>query len=319
MKVSVITAYYKGREYLEGYIKMFMRNVKNLDKSDELEAIIINDSPDDKLSIKDIGTVARKLLSSKCKYIIEKDTLNIRYADKSTIIRLLTNEENSGIHASRVRGLKESCGDYVIFLDQDDILSKTAVKTYLENALSKPEVLVSNAMIQRSDTYLQWYRNKHHTDRIGDLESYVNVGTQIISPGHCCIYKKSIPVEWTEYICENNGADDYFLWLLMLAKNIPFRYIDKALYLHTFTGSNLSEDTTVTDTSTYEFIEYLDKIDYFPKDYVKKLRKMVEYKADFRAGSATDKIISSMHNLGLLMDNVEYKIETRTPLGFNRE
>jgi len=144
------------------------------------------------------------------------------------------------------------------------------------------------------------------------------VGIQIISPGHTCIYKKAIPKEWTEYICTYNGADDYFLWLLMLSKGVEFKYIDKVLYLHRYTGSNLSADTTVTDASTMEFCNYLKEIDYFPDEYVEKLKKMIEYKATFRVASKGDKVYYSLKNWKILSDNIGYKILTRTPLGFNR-
>lgn len=292
MVVSVITAYYKGREYMKDYARMIKRNAARINSGDSIEVILVNDSPDEKIDI-------------------EINCENVE-------LKIINNPSNMGIHKTRINGLRESRGEYVIFLDQDDLLGKNAIKTYIENANHKEEVLVCNAALGQKEGYLKWYRSKYHTRKIGDIKCYCDVGTQIISPGHCCIYKKAIPIEWTEYICTYNGADDYFLWILMLSKNVEFRYIDKVLYLHKYTGSNLSSDTRVTDVSTLEFCNYLDEIEYVPYEYVKALRKMIDYKAKFRMGNKKDKIVISSKNFGILGRNMVYKFMTRTPLGFNR-
>lgn len=326
MTVSIITAYYNGRKYLDNYLKMIMRNVAKLSgaggigdrTSNSLEVIIVNDSPEDNLTLQDISELCSSILSDKCTFTIKNNSLIAGYDGAEAVIRIIANNKNVGIHASRVRGFKESSGDYVIFLDQDDLLGKDAVKTYMENVTGSPEVLVSNAALGHSGGYLKWYRSDYHTKLIGDIDCYINVGTQIISPGHTCINRNVIPVKWLTYICTDNGADDYFLWLLMLAQHTPFCYIDKVLYLHSDTGSNLSVDTTVTDRSTYEFCNYLEEIAYFPDEYVDRLRRMVSYKADFRTSNKFGKINTSLHNLDILTANVIYKLRTRTPLGFNR-
>ncbi len=323
MTISIITAYYNGRRFLEGYIKMIMRNVKSIRESDighvGVEAILVNDSPDDGLIIEDIEAISKRVLSDKCTFSVIKNSLLIEFGDESVMIRLLTNESNMGIHASRVRGFKESIGDYIIFIDQDDLLSRNALATYAANVSSSAEVLVANAALGQVDGYLKWYRSKYHADKIGDLDTYVDVGIQIISPGHTCISRMAIPNEWLEYICVNNGADDYFLWLLMIASGVSFKYIDKVLYLHAYTGDNLSHDTTITDTSIYEFCDYLEEIPYFPDKYVRKLKRMINYKADFRAGSLIDKGLSSLRNIDILTANAVYKYRSGTPLGFNRQ
>ncbi len=292
MIISVVTAYYKGSKYMKDYAKMIRKNAANLQDGDSIEVIIVNDSPDEEVDIE-----------IKC---------------ENVELKVINNPTNLGIHRSRINGLKESCGEYIIFLDQDDLLGKNAIKTYMENVAHRDEVLVCNAALGQKEGYLKWYRSKYHANRIGDIKCYCDVGIQIISPGHTCIYKESIPEEWKEYICTYNGADDYFLWLLMLSRNVEFRYIDKVMYLHKYTGSNLSADTRVTDISTLEFCNHLDEIEYFPYEYVMALRRMIDYKARFRMGSKRDKITVSAKNIGILGRNIIYKIMTRTPLGFNR-
>lgn len=320
MRVSIITAYYYGRKYMRDYIKMIIKNAARISKEDSIEVIIVNDSPRDNFNLEELSDIATDLLVSKFKVSLnaKNNLMKIKYEGGTSEFRIITNEENVGIHMSRIRGLDASTGDYIIFLDQDDLLGKSAISTYIDNASFTDEVLVSNAALGQRVGHLKWYRSAYHTKRIGDIDCYCNVGIQIISPGHTCIYKKAIPKEWTEYICTYNGADDYFLWLLMLSKGVEFKYIDKVLYLHRYTGSNLSADTTVTDASTMEFCNYLKEIDYFPDEYVDKLKKMIEYKATFRVAAKGDKVYYSLKNWKIFSDNIGYKIMTRTPLGFNR-
>ena len=49
MKVSVITPYYQGREYLDRYCGMMEQNRSRLEPGDELEVLLINDSPWEKV------------------------------------------------------------------------------------------------------------------------------------------------------------------------------------------------------------------------------------------------------------------------------
>ena len=105
MKVSIITAFYKGNAYMADYKKMIRANQKNLESADELESVIINDSPEESVVLPEDG--------GDC---------NIWIYDQ---------KQNGGIHAARVRGLSLCTGDYVIFLDQDDRLREDAVATFI--------------------------------------------------------------------------------------------------------------------------------------------------------------------------------------------
>ena len=219
MKISVVTPFYEGDRYMQDYVDCMEKNREMLAQAGhELEVILVNDSP-------------WKTLMAP--------------ANGGQYFRVLTNSENRGIHYSRVSGLAEATGEYVMFLDQDDLLAEDGLLRLMEVALKNPsDIIIGNANLGQADgSNLVWYRTADHVKLIWDLQTYLNVGIQIISPGHTCIYKKAIPKEWTEYICTYNGADDYFLWLLMLSKGVEFKYIDKVLYLDAdiICSSNLSE------------------------------------------------------------------------------
>ena len=294
MKITVITPFYEGDKYMRNLIESLMANQHNLQqKGHELEVILVNDSPWKRLEAPE---------------------------SQNQFIKVITNESNRGIHYSRVAGLAEATGDYVMFLDQDDILKGDALVKLLKAIVDDDaDVEVANAELEQADgSLLLWYRNNYHKNLVGDLKTYLRIGIQIISPGQCLIKKTSIPDFWKTHIMTKNGADDYFLWLLMLAQGMKFKCLDEALYTHRYTAANISADTTVTDASVYDFIDLLNDCDYFKQEDIFTLHEMITYKNQFRASNTIGKITCSLANLGLFIDNIVFKKKTGTGYGFNR-
>ncbi len=318
MKVSIITAFYKGNTYMADYKKMIRANQKNLESADELEAVIINDSPEESVVLPEDG--------GDC---------NIWIYDQ---------KQNGGIHAARVRGLSLCTGDYVIFLDQDDRLREDAVATFIATMkkyqteadkvhatlgqefsqtkiaqIMRYPVLVSNALMEQKDGEVLWYRTDYHKKLVGHYKTYLRIGNQIVSPGQCLIPKAMIPAVWTQHIGKKNGSDDYFLWLLLLCQRTPFSFVDQPLYVHGYTAQNLSADAKKMDDSTYEFIDTMEKEKVMdPKD-IRLLRRTISYKDKFRGGSAGTKAFATLRNLDIFLPNLIFKWRSKTPYGFNRE
>lgn len=319
MKVSIITAFYKGNAYMADYKKMIRANQKNLESADELEAVIINDSPEESVVLPEDG--------GDC---------NIWIYDQ---------KQNGGIHAARVRGLSLCTGDYVIFLDQDDRLREDAVATFIatmkkyQTEADKVHADAGAGIFPDKDradhalsgTGLKCSYGAKRTERsygiaritikklVGDYKTYLRIGNQIVSPGQCLIPKAMIPAVWTQHIGKKNGSDDYFLWLLLLCQRTPFSFVDQPLYVHGYTAQNLSADAKKMDDSTYEFIHVLEEEKVMdPKD-IRLLRRTISYKDKFRGGSAGTKAFSTLRNLDIFLPNLIFKWRSKTPYGFNRE
>ena len=88
---------------------MIYENYKHLQSFNySLEFILINDSPWEKIN--DLN-----------KYI--------NYSDIN--IKIFDNYQNLGIHRSRVNGIKQATGEYILMLDQDDFISDDYLKQQL--------------------------------------------------------------------------------------------------------------------------------------------------------------------------------------------
>ncbi len=301
MKVSIITPFYNGNKYMQAYVDMIEANIFHLAEGDELEVILVNDSPEVTVELP---------------------------ASFSSVAKVLTMASNGGVHAARVRGLAEASGDFVIFLDQDDKLAKDAVGKHLYfwrkggGSGSESEVAnhiqVSNAILSQKAWQDFVYRTAYHKGLGADLKTNPRVGTQIISPGQCLLPTSIIPWQWKSNICQKNGSDDYYLWLLLLGSGASFEYIDEPLYIHSYTGENLSSDTSVTDDSTLEFLQYLRSDGSLTPKECDMLEFTTKFKASFRAASRLGKLALAAAHPQAMICNLNFKIRTKTSYGFNR-
>lgn len=289
MKVSVITPFYKGNKYLLKYFECLEKNKANLQC--ELEIILVNDSPEETVDVSGCGALDVKVINL---------------------------EMNSGIHFARVAGLKEVSGDYVMFLDQDDLLVDDALhKLVSEAEKTEADLVIANATLEQKEGNVVWYRTDYHKNLVWDKDTYLKVGNQIMSPGQCLIKKNVIPEKWNENILKNNCCDDYFLWLLMIDR-VKAVYLDEPLYVHSYTGSNVSADADITYVSSKEMIHYLRRDESLPVKELDTLYKMVDYKYKFKQVGKFKKITLSLKNLPLALTNILYKKRTKTSYGFNR-
>lgn len=303
MKIAIITTFFEGEKYLENYFRMLEANERCLKTAFEdikLSVIFVNDSP-----------------------LVNLTELVNSYKNSEYDVDIIENKTNSGIHYSRIEGLNRARfngADYIMFLDQDDELREDAIKTFATYLTSnKPtDILISNALLEQKNWKGTLVRSTYQSSLIWDLETYIKVGTQIISPGQCLINVKAIPKKWSDFVIKNNGADDYYLWLLMLGEGKKHLYVDEALYIHKYTSDNISSDTKKTDESTYEFIPMLRESKVLSEKNCNILYRMIKYKAGFRGGGLVKKMLLSLLNIDLFIFNYNYKKKTKTPLGFNR-
>ncbi|WP_275041989.1 glycosyltransferase [Enterococcus faecium] len=272
--------FYKGEKFLNRINK----NITNLkcnarEEKISVEFIIINDSP----SIK---------LPTLTENIIE-----------------INNIKNEGIHYSRIRGLKEAKGEYVIFLDQDDeIDSKNVIKHYKFIKQKNADVSVSNGMFIFGEKNKPIYLNKFYKRNVCKEFSYLYIRDLIISPGQCIIKKNSIPSEWLQHIMVTNGTDDYLLWLLMLNDKNKFVYFDEFTYCHYDTGNNVSFDIDNWRKSLNELEHILYSIPEYPNNKVKRLRKLNSYKYSLLKETKFVFLLKSIFNIDLFAANIIFSL-----------
>ncbi len=228
-KISVIVPLYKGKKYITKIYEMMYENINNIpkDKLIVIELILVNDFPQEKLVIPD-------------------------FVDDRFVVKIIENKINSGIHFSRVEGLRNSYGEYILFLDQDDEISPKYINEQLQ-CLGGNDAIICNGKIQGRLIY----RTVDELNRVLDKWDYRHGINKIASPGQVLIKRNAIPHEWIDNILVYNGADDYFLWMLMFYNNKKMKVQDKVLYCHMYTGDNTSSDNNEMNRSIKEVAEFL--------------------------------------------------------------
>lgn len=205
--ISIIIPLYKGKKYQSRLIEMINDNLfyKDFYRKCAVEVVFVNDYPAEKIDI----------VHNAC----------------ACEIVVVEHSENKGIHAARVTGIKESRGNYIIMLDQDDFVKRDWLYSqWISCNTMRADFCVCNGWISRFKT-LWIYDN--FAKRVNDLESYLIMGNAIVSPGQVIIKKQSIPQEWLDNTQVYNGADDFLLWVIVLKKGYIFSINRDYLYLHT--------------------------------------------------------------------------------------
>ena len=121
MVLSIIVPLYKGEKYVLHIVNMCENACSAAEIFNDAELIFVNDYPEEKINI----------VNSSIKTMV------------------INNDQNQGIHRSRIVGLEAASGDYVHFLDQDDCISEEFYISTLPYA-KNTDVVVTNGIIELS-------------------------------------------------------------------------------------------------------------------------------------------------------------------------
>lgn len=224
---------------------MLEENWKSVNKIEpiSIEMVLVNDFPDEKLEIK------------------EQLIKNISWIE-------ITNKQNCGIHFSRVQGLLYSSGDYVLFLDQDDKISPVYIREQIVEMESADAIICNGKNLSNLI-----YRNQEELNRAVEMKEYLKGNNQIVSPGQVLLRKSAIPKEWFCNILMKNGADDYFLWMLMFIQNKKMKIHNKVLFWHLISDINTSKNTNEMTASVFEMLSKIRNMGYLSFEEEKEIQQ----------------------------------------------
>lgn len=261
MDISVITPFYKGNRYMEQLFGC-IRAAALAAPQAEVELVLVNDSPE-------------------CPIAFDEAWV------RGFSVRLLTNEANSGIHRSRVNGLKEARGEFVWFLDQDDLLSENAFSSqlaYREDA----DVILANGWDQNPNSPGPIYKSPAHQRQAARPRFFYTLTNQIVSPGHVLIRKSAIPEGWCAHFVQRNGSDDLLLWLLLFHSGCRWAVNYEQIYTHVETGENVSANVEKMAQSSLEVLHILKELGCVTKKQERRFargrRFAVAYSGKGKAG-----------------------------------
>lgn len=193
MCISIIIPVYNVSEYVENCLKSVMDQTYT-----DLECIIIDDaSPDDSIP--------------KCKRLIAEYQGLIRFS-------IIHHEKTGGLSAARNTGIKAAKGDYLFFLDSDDLLT--------------PDCIEKLVMPVQKDPSIEMVQGKHISYRDG---MRVKFGNRIVPIAHACTnedvrrcfyhYQQFIVTAWNKLLKRSFVLkSNLFFWEGILFEDTPWTF-----------------------------------------------------------------------------------------------
>jgi len=196
--------------------------------------------------------------SDTTKEIVEK------FSSKDSRIRLLENSTNSGAHHSRNRGIRAAVGNYIAFLDADDLWKPKKLKKQLK-VLSKPNIAAcfsSYELIDEKGSHLNQviealpvlhYEKLLKANYVGNLTGIYSV--DILGKIYCPDILK---------------RQDWALWLKVLEEGGPMEGIEESLAFYRKRNNSIS--TNKIEMLKYNFSVYRSVLNY---GFFKSIWRMV--------------------------------------------
>ncbi|MBN1121880.1 MAG: glycosyltransferase [Anaerolineae bacterium] len=147
-KVSIIVPYYNVENYLDECIKSVLRQ-----DYQNWELILVDDASDD-----------------------NSRAIALHHASSDSRINLVTHEHNQGLGPARNTGVLYASGEFILFLDSDDLLKKNALSSLVDAALryQTPVVIGSGETIDEFGhiSPLDRDRDKNEPRHFGKRDSW---------------------------------------------------------------------------------------------------------------------------------------------------
>ncbi len=233
--ISVVVPVYYGRRYMAEMIRQIEACCSHLDEEDRVELLFVNDAPDDPLPQK--------------------------WETQSVRVIVMDTDRNVGIQAARLKGLRHCHGEYVLFLDQDDLIRPRYFQSQLLS-LGKSDAVICKAVHDEK----MWYSGENVFEKVVSKEFMLGMQwgwNPIASPGQVLLRKQAIPEMWKKNILTYRGADDWLLWLCMISRGCSFSLNQDVLYEHIVHRKNFSNHIVEMLQSEQEVVRIAQEKRFF--------------------------------------------------------
>lgn len=244
MYISIIVPLYKGEKYIIQMVSQLEECQKQLTDEVKLELVLSNDDPQELVDLSNIHT--------------------------NLDIVVLNSNVNSGIHGARVRGLQKSKGQYVLFLDQDDKIANNYFQSQLE-ILGTADAVVCGCIHEKRN----FYNELRPIREVIKKEKIIGEYNHIVSPGQVLIRRGGIPEAWVKNILTINGADDWFLWILLFSYNRKIVINEEVLFEHVVEKNSASFNTWRMYSSENEVLQIIKKNRLLPQREIMLLQNAI--------------------------------------------
>lgn len=281
IKISAVIPAYNAEKYIEETITSLIRQTYRLH-----EILVI----DDKSSDNTVNIVERLRAAS------------------SVPIKLICQETNQGVSSARNRGIMASGGDWILFMDADDIAvaglaqAEVAYLLMLQKKLTDHWVVVYPAysQINAGGEDISGIMRGQQLTSCNSFGSEL-VRNQLITPSGVLVNKEAMLEVGNFKIGLRHQIEDWYLWLQLAQRGGGFAYVDEPLVKVRRHNDNATKSMTKALGAEVEVLAFYElaviKQAIFSRnlsslnnvvDYVSILFKLGEWDLGYKELSKTD-------------------------------
>ncbi|NES87629.1 MAG: glycosyltransferase [Moorea sp. SIO2B7] len=160
---------------------------------------------------------------------------------------------NAGLAASRNRGIVKASGEYISFLDADDLWTQDKLESQLKALQENPQAAVAYSWINCIDEFGQFLRRGNHVIFNGDVYAQLLL-TDFIENGSNLLIRKQVFDEVGNFDELLNAVEDWDMWL-RLAARYHFVCVPSPQIFYRISPNSMSTNVWKLETSCLQVIE----------------------------------------------------------------
>lgn len=287
MRYSIIIPVYNAEQYIDRCLESIIEQYDN-----QLEIILIND-----------GSIDNS--KKKCN----------DYQKKYSYISLI-NKKNEGPFAARIEGIKKAKGEYLLFVDSDDYISKKMIRC-LDNIIDKkqPDIVIYDVCKDNNGNITDHKNNLFSSSNtfIDKEEVYKKLINKEMTNGLCskCIKRDLVQINNKyETFKKVKMGEDLLQFLPFITNAKTVYYTDQKLYFYCVNESSLTRkynpdyyySLKIVNTEIEEYIKiwnfknYQELIDErFIKDIIDIIKQISNCDKKYKKNIEIRKIINEKY------------------------
>ncbi|MGF1491620.1 MAG: glycosyltransferase [Microcoleaceae cyanobacterium] len=221
-RVSVVIPVYNGEKTIAETIESVLAQ-----SLQDFELIVINDGSTDK-------------------------TLEVIASFHDPRLRVLS-YPNAGLSASRNRGIQQASGEYISFIDADDLWTPDKLETQAEALATRPEAAVAYSWTDLIDQSSQFLAPDSRAQWSGNVYPHILLGSFPASGSNVLVRRSAFQVVggFDESL---KSAEDWEMWI-RLAARYPFVVVPKAQILYRIAPGSMSTQLDRQEAESLKVIE----------------------------------------------------------------
>lgn len=170
-----------------------------------------------------------------------------KYASQDNRIKVLCNENNAGVSATRNNGLDNMTGDYVCFIDSDDYIMPGMFSEMIRSLIeSNSDIAVCHFMTLKKDHGFTHFTNLYPAEKKDyksiEFERLLVFSHNMYEDGYVCslwnkIFKKEI---FEDIRFEGRYAEDYRIMDLINSKTLRIIPVNTEYYVYCYNQNSIT-------------------------------------------------------------------------------